>query len=231
MKRLPACACALSIFSLASGLVLAESLNIRLTGTIQPSACAVTLTGVDNLDYGTINPADLQLDAYTRLEAKQTNFAVNCPVPTHIAFKAVNGQPGTLAGSTEEESGFGLAPDEAIPESGLAAGLGLQEGSTSKIGGFTLRFGRPVLNGGQGVNIARDEVSDNPRTWRLALHGSMFWHAPTLVTWGVIGAIPARIETLTAPLIVQPYINKAAELNLAEPIPLAGKISIEVVYF
>lgn len=230
MKTYTACAGVLAAIAALPGFAIADSQDVRITGIIQPRACVSSIVGAENLNYGEIDVKDLQPDAYTVLQERQAGLQITCAAATKFAFIATNDQPNTLAGGDESTSGFGLAPVTLLESEVYAAGLGLQEGSGAKIGGFTIKFGKAELNGSQGVNIRQDADTSNPPVWKLETRGMVFYDRPMRVSWGVSGSIPAAIQTLNVPLRVQPYINKASSLSVAQPITLAGKVGIEMIY-
>ncbi|MBC3252461.1 DUF1120 domain-containing protein [Serratia fonticola] len=230
--------CALAVLAATSLPALAaSSVDVRVIGTITPTACMPTLAGGGTIDYGVIHPNTLSDDAYTVLAEKQTTFSIVCDAPAKVAVQIVNQRVGSLAGSSNETSNGGTAPNGVTifgtTASIGAAGLGLD--GTSKIGGYGMRMvpGSFTIDD----NTAVDGIYRNSAASDWILHaagstGSIFnVNTPRQISWAETGkTLPVAFTTLSGQLGVQAYINKASELDLTKPVSLDGLTTIELVY-
>ena len=74
-------------FSLNNALAT-ESVDVRVIGTIAPSACVIMLTGGGVVDYGAIKPETLSEDDFNVLAGKKLDLSINCAAPTMVALKS-----------------------------------------------------------------------------------------------------------------------------------------------
>ncbi|RSB24208.1 DUF1120 domain-containing protein [Enterobacter cloacae] len=204
--------------------VMAESVDVKVIGTITPMACKPTLAGGGTIDYGTINLDTLKRDEFTVLSEKQIDFSIVCNAPAKIALKTINGRTGSLAGNDEEISGYGRAPVKI--NSTYAAGLGLD--ASKKVGGYGISFSDATADNVKTENIYRQD-DWAPGEWDLNHARGIFGNIDGLFSWGSINS-PIAFTTLSGKLKVQAYINKHSELDLTKPVKLDGLTTLELVY-
>jgi len=225
--------CALAVLSATALPVMAESIDVRVIGTISPTACTPTLSGGGTADYGNINPNTLSLDAFTVLAEKQLDFSITCDAPAKLAIKATNARLGTVAGTTElAATGVATAPVNLFGKNGVGVvGLGLD--GDKKIGGYAIRIAGSTVSI-DGAKAAPLQSDNNGVSWTVttddlgSIYGrnSVRWNS-----WAVDGSKePTAFTTLSGKLGVQAYINKASELDLSKPVVLDGLSTIELVY-
>src|SRR3546814_16778843 len=89
----------------------AESIDVRVIGTITPPSCTPTLTGGGIVDYGKILSSKLSMTAYNRLSTKDVPFSIVCTGPARIAVRATDNRSSSqIAGIlTTSCSGVGFA--------------------------------------------------------------------------------------------------------------------------
>lgn len=223
---------ALAVLATTSLPALAESVDVRVTGTITPTACTPTLSGGGTIDYGAINPASLSATDYTVLPEKQIDLSITCDAPARIAVKAMSKRPGTLAGGPEGPMGTGGVPAgvNIFGASNIGvAGLGLD--GTDKIGGYGLRLaaGTALADGTAVDNLVR---SNSSLPWGPSTTGSVFdRNYPREISWATTGQLdPVAFTTLNTKVVVQAYLNKTSELDLSKPVVLDGLTTLELVY-
>lgn len=226
----------LTAFALSTA-VMAESVDVRVIGTIVPGACTPTLGGGGVVDYGTISATTLDPTTYTTLPIKQVPFGITCHAPVKVAIQVVNGRKGTLAGATEVgPEGAGLAPAGALSAPGAYAAVGLGLDGSTPVGGYYIGAtpSKFSTESGSVITIYRNADND-PSNWRSSeVGGTLYlpyattrftsWSAPT----GVLA--PLAFTNLSGELTVQAYINKRSLLNTAHEIKLDGLTTIELVY-
>ncbi|MCT4704950.1 DUF1120 domain-containing protein [Enterobacteriaceae bacterium H11S18] len=230
-KKMQKTVCALAVLAATTTSVMAaESVDVKVTGTVSPSACTPTLSGGGLVDYGTIKASTISADAYTVLDWKSLNFNIHCDAPAKVAVKAVNNRPNTAAGVTESPSGAGPSPVQLQPEMPTSAVVGLGMADTAKIGGYTLQLTDAKVDGNDVANIW--QRAGDP-TWidnagNYSLYGKVY---STISSWGAAGTLePVAFQDMSAKIDVRAYINKGSQLDLTKEIALDGMSTIEIVY-
>lgn len=228
--------CALAVLAATSLPALAAStVDVRVIGTITPTACVPTLAGGGAIDYGAIHPTTLAADAYTVLAERTTTFSITCDAPAKVAVQFVNQRVGSLAGSTNETSTGGQPPlgarDLLFGIGGNVYGAGLGMDGTRQIGGYSMRMppGTFIIDG----NTAVDSIYRNYTTdaFAASANGIVFSNQQRQISWAATGSLlPVAFTTLSGQLMVQAYINKSSELDLTKPVVLDGLTTIELVY-
>ncbi|WP_112362464.1 DUF1120 domain-containing protein, partial [Serratia quinivorans] len=209
----------------------ADSVDLKVIGTIEPVACTPTLSGGGTVDYGTIKADTLKADDYTVLPLKSLDFSITCDGRTKVAVQAINGRLDSLAGATEGTSGTGSTP-VTLPELNSAGVAGLGLDGVAKIGGYGLVI-NPTSLTADGVAVDSITWSAAGSTaWEKSATGGMFNSVPgRRLSWAATGTlIPVTFKNMAGKLNVQAYINKASELDITKPIKLDGLTTIELVY-
>lgn len=230
------CALALALCAAHSAMA-ADSVDVKVIGTITPAGCTPTISGGGTVDYGTIKASSLSPTDYTVLDTKSVDFAIVCDAPTKVSFSAVNGRPGSLAGAPE----VGVVLTGRVPSGVVllnqttmgAAGLGLS--GSAKVGGYGLGFKNPDIMV-DGVN-RQAFVSNDNATWRGdATDYSAITFFSTIgsnryfTVADIGGSVPVAFKNFSSKLYVQAYLNKASELDLTKPVQLDGLATIEMLY-
>ncbi|WP_368639856.1 DUF1120 domain-containing protein [Castellaniella ginsengisoli] len=185
----------------------ASSAQLKVTGTIAPAACSITMPGGATVDYGKIAASTLNATADTKIEEKiRAKVSITCSAPTLFAIKVTDERPGTAI--TRNGDTYPLY------------GLGTQH--NVKVGGY----GLDLLNSqadGKSVSIMRKpaEAADwetGPKTY--AIPGSLL----------AFGGPAVASTTANADIRVRTYVAPSRDLPLAEETPLDGLASFELVY-
>lgn len=228
MNAIKKTACALAVLT-ASTTVMAESIDVKVIGTITPTACKPTLARGGTIDYGTINPNTLKKDEFTILAEKQIDFAITCDAPAKVAIAAKSGRgesavsrDGTLALISTGNTLFGYPTMSA-------AGLGLD--GNKGVGGYGLRI-QPSTIQADGKKVDGIVSNGNTTSWGKTEQGSLYSvTTQRYVSWAAPGTLtPIAFTTLSGKLGAQAYINKASELDLTKPVKLDGLTTLELVY-
>ena len=226
---------ALAALIVASGInsAAAESVQVKVVGTIVPAACTPSLSGGGIFNYGNIRASTLSNDKYTMLPILGQDFAIKCDAPAKIALRAINDRPGSLAGATEAANGNGF-PELAILTGGVrsfaASGLGLD--GTNRIGGYAMAIDSGIMADGNSVASIHSNTQNGTGAWVTApSYGYPIHTGPRLISWAENGTdTPLAFKELTGRLRVQAYLNLASELDLSHAIHLDGQTTLEVVY-
>lgn len=229
-KNLTFSACALAVWVATTIPAVAESVDLRVKGTIIPAACVPNITG--EINYGNVTAAQLSSDEYTVLDKKEVDFAISCDAFVRVAIKAINGQPGTVAGGeahmpdTSQKSPVDLL-GHVKPQ---VAGLGAADGVN--VGGYALALVADGLSADGGA-LKIITSTNNFNSWSDQEKDFVSLYHPyaanTIYSWErTVGA--AAIQNLTGKLAVQAYLNKKSVLDTSKAIQLSGLTTIELVY-
>lgn len=229
MNAVKKTACALAVLATSTA-VMAESIDVKVIGTITPTACKPTLTGGGTIDYGTINPNTLKKDEFTILAEKQIDFSITCDAPAKVAIAAKSGR-GESAVNIKDGKLTVISPENALfGDTNIgAAGLGLD--GTKGVGGYGLRLQAGTMQA-DGKNVDSIQSNGNTTSWAKTELGSLFNSiSQRYSSWAAAGTLtPIAFTTLSGKLGAQAYINKASELDLTKPVKLDGLTTLELVY-
>jgi len=81
---------ALAVFTTYSA-IAADSVEVKVIGTIVPAACTPSIVGGATIDYGTIKSSTLTADNYTLLPVKHLDLAITCDAPAKVALSLMVG--------------------------------------------------------------------------------------------------------------------------------------------
>ncbi|CAI1644206.1 MULTISPECIES: DUF1120 domain-containing protein [Serratia] len=224
-----------AVFS-ASSSIAADSVDLKVIGTITPVACTPTLSGGGTVDYGTIKADTLKADDYTVLPMRTLDFSITCDGNAKVAVSAISGRPGTALGADEASNGAATVPAgvtlfglDSATQSVQAFGLGLD--GTNKIGGYGVKM---ALSNAKADSVVVDTLyrKDNPNSaWTKAASGLISVQPYQHISWATTGTLtPLAFKTLATTLDVQAYLNKTSGLDISKPIQLDGLATIELTY-
>lgn len=225
MNAVKKSACVFAVLATTSTVVMAQSIDLKVIGTIAPTACTPTLSGGGTVDYGTISAASLKKDSFNQLAKKELDFAITCDAPAKVALRAINGRPASAAGTTESGGFAGRIPVGVSAEQGnWVVGLGLD--GSRRIGGYNMHVRDVTLDAKPGDFIYQ---TDGSAAW---LNGTGFlWDRDFKISFGEAGTSePTAFTNMAGKLNIQAYINKASELDLSKPIRLDGQTTLELFY-
>ncbi|MEN5017012.1 DUF1120 domain-containing protein [Erwinia sp. Eh17-17] len=227
---------AVTLLALSHGALAADSVDVRVVGTIVPAACTPSFPSGAVVDYGTIKASSLNQTSYTVLNEKAVAFAITCEAPTKVSLRAINGRPNTAPDSQDGSYGFAVAPmgisllGKSFPLG--VAGLGL-DGSKA-IGGYAMALDNSSFKAdGVAISPIRQTFTNNPSVWSVS-DGTLFPitvnQAPP-ISWALSGQLtPVAFTALSGQLRVQGFLNKVSEMDVSKPIHLDGLTTLEVNY-
>ncbi|EJN08620.1 DUF1120 domain-containing protein [Herbaspirillum sp. YR522] len=191
------------------------SVELKVKGTLRPSACTPTLSTDGVVDYGVIPIASLNPWYPTALSMHDMSFTVDCQEPASIALTVVDNRamsrvPGLFDDTPGSiDSTFGL---------GMAAGY--------KLGGYRISFSAGATADGRRV---RGIVSsDKGASWNEDI--GYIRHTGQYFSFSLDGATMSTQRLLSAPLRVQAVINSGQNLPKGEELQLDGSATIELKY-
>ncbi|MEN5017008.1 DUF1120 domain-containing protein [Erwinia sp. Eh17-17] len=226
---------ALALLATTASAFAADSVDVRVIGTIVPAACTPALTGGGVVDYGTIKADTISATDYTVLPEKQIAFSITCDAPAKVGLTVANGRAGSLAGAVESAYSAGTAPVQLF---GLdyvaAAGLGMD--GAAKIGGYGVRIDSSTVTAdGSAVDSLRADTNaqNTAIIWTKDAYAGIVYSPANqrMTSWAATGTTtPVAFTALSGQLGVQAYINKGSELDLSKPVHLDGLTTITLYY-
>ncbi|WP_052238877.1 DUF1120 domain-containing protein [Pectobacterium brasiliense] len=234
MNTVTKTACALAVLAATSTSVMAESIDVRVIGTITPTACKPILAGGGTIDYGVIPPASLKKDTFTVLAEKQVDFSITCDAPAKVAVNAIGTKADTVTDTNKAAGGYDPFRGKLFDMPSVnVTGLGKSDDGKN-IGGYGIRFvpDSYTVDGGSASLLVRQKASDE---WDSLVHdnGSLFGVYSKLqqLTWAEKGGkTPVAFKTVAGKLGVQAYITKTSDLDLSKPVKLDGLTTLELHY-
>ncbi|MFP2768852.1 DUF1120 domain-containing protein [Oceanisphaera sp. KMM 10153] len=194
----------------------AQSIDVRVTGTVTPPACVPTLAGGGVVDFGRISARSLNPTTFNALPDKTIALSIACNAPTRLALRGSDNRAGS-------------AVPRIRPGVNDVAIFGLGTVSGSNVGGYamwltpdTFRADGAVVRpiGGCGTN------------WVHA-GGAVVYHAGTCVmaSWSATrGGQPLAFSSLTGEVRVEAVLNRGDALPLQDEVPLDGLATLEMIY-
>lgn len=198
----------------------ANSVDLRVTGTITPAACNISLAGGD-FAYGTIDGGTLNTNTSTTVsEMGGRTLDIICSGATQVAIKAIDNRMGSIPVDQTSGDLFGLGVD----------------GAGNPIGFYQIKVIESLItvDGAAGAIKFSD---DNGATW---LAGGELTHlqssakssrilAPDFATASA-NSQPSPITSASIGIKVNPTIQPTSTLDISNDIALDGSATIELVY-
>jgi type 1 fimbria pilin len=209
----------LTLMFAANAALAANSVDLRVTGTITPSACDISLAGGD-FDLGIIPVSDLSTSGVSaRQPVGGKTLSITCSGATMVGLKAIDNRASSLPSGASSEDAFGLGMD----------------GANNPIGSYTI----DLVQAGAQVNGAGAVFADTDnmgQSWRyygnqdvfpMTAYNNyprVFSMAPQ--TGG--GVIP--VTSMSTQLQVSATIQPKSALDTSSEITIDGSATIELVY-
>lgn len=191
------------------------SVELKVKGTLRPSACTPTLSTDGVVDYGVIPVASLNPRYPTALSPRDMSLTVDCQEPASIALTVVDNRAmSRVPGMFDDTAGsidftFGL---------GMAAG--------HKLGGYRISFDAGATADGR--RVSGIVSSDQGASWKGNI--GYLRHTGQYFSFSQDGVTASTQKLLSAPLRVQAVINSGPNLPRGEELQLDGSATIELKY-
>lgn len=199
--------------------VAAESINLEVSGTIEPAACTATSSVGNRIDYGSIQASSLNVDGPTWLDETRVILTLSCDSPVRAAWNVIDNRAGTAR--TDLISVIGGADPGAY-----FYGLGTAPDGTP-IGGLQIQH---MFQRGDGVDKNYKSSLDGGQTW--IPNNKVFIDPNVLYSIAETyqSTYPDAYQIQTLEMDIWPQIGPTNDLPTSQSIPFAGDIAFEVVY-
>ena len=200
----------LSLLFAASASVAANSVDLRVTGTITPAACDISLIGGD-FDLGSIDSGSLNSTQKTALPTPATkDLSIVCSAATLVGIKVVDNRPNLTANFDDDDFGLG------------------QDGAGNDIGWYNIQLLTPTVDAASGSFI---RSSDAGATWAGTRPDLLNHNVSSIASWNAgVGTDPVAVTTVLQPIKVTPLIHPENNLDTSADIAIDGSATIELVY-
>ncbi len=190
-----------------------SSVDVAITGTLQPGRCTLALSSGGTLDWGQITTSMLSPAGYTKLTSKPLSITVRCAGPTQYVVTPTDNRQSTLhadVASRYDTFGLGLTSTGLpIGYYELGPGTGTADGVASNvIESFNLR---------SWINATTPWERAHPSTFQYRALGTV-GNGATFVTDGVIS------------VDVTPYVKGSNELALSQAESMDGNVTFTLIY-
>ncbi|MVW79079.1 DUF1120 domain-containing protein [Bordetella sp. 02P26C-1] len=188
----------------------ASSVQMKVTGTIFPASCQITMPGGTTVDYGRIASGSLNQDKVTELgNDVRANIQVSCDAPTLFLIKPTDARSGTAITSTGKSS---------IDLYGLGQAGGVN------VGAYTVTFVNPKGDG-KAINVLRLDSPEKTPAKLAEVAANKF-----SAFGDGSGSEVVPYKLVTTDVKIATYIEKASALPLKGEIKLDGLTTFELVY-
>lgn len=214
------------LLTMAAGQAMAaDSVDVKVGGTIVPPACVPAVSGGAVFDYGAIKAASLAKDDYTMLPQKSLTFTLTCDSPMKVAFKSLDARKGTQI----------PAPD-SFPQITTLSGLGSVD--NKNVGCYQMNINADFIKV-DGVSSAYNVIrsNDKGKTWMAAASDYNSWlflmddgYYYSIASKNGGDNLPVPLTTMSGTINMSAALNKASELDLTKLINLDGQTTLQIVY-
>lgn len=189
--------------------------ELKIIGSIRPTACTPSLGADGVADYGTIAAGSLVRGSYTRLPRKEMSFTIVCDAAANMALKTIDNRSASVVSGV---AGAGV-PDALV--------YGLGSVANSNVGGYRLFIPHATVMADS--MPVMQIFSANGGNWSSTGDGML--GKDRILSWAASGTnTPAAFRTVQGVIAVEPYLNKPENLPLSHSVPLDGSVTLEVVY-
>jgi len=198
-------------------LVVAESVDLSVVGTIIPTSCIPAFAGGGTVDLRKISAATLNKTTQTLLPTHDISLHINCDAEASVEVSVRDNRTATKLPGINDGAG----------NNDPALFYGLGEINGIRIGGFALRHGRPEADGAPQTLMTRTLAAP---AWQLPA-SPLVGNAPALYSWGSgVAAGPVAARHHGSPMSLLPIIGPSNALPITSEIPLDGSVTFEMFY-
>lgn len=201
----------LALGLMANAAMAANSVDLRVTGTIAPAACNISLAGGGTFDLGSISGGSLSATQKTTVSTPPAqDLSVICSAPTLVGIKVVDNHQNQTANFDDDDFGLG------------------QDSSGNDIGWYNIKLLAPTVDASSGASV---RSADDGVSWVGARPDLLNHNLNSIASWSTgVGTDPVLVTTVLQPLQILPFINPENSLNTSSDITIDGSATIELVY-
>ncbi|CAG4905885.1 DUF1120 domain-containing protein [Paraburkholderia gardini] len=205
--------------TISVGAFAADSVDLKVIGTIVPASCTPTLAGGGVIDYGNIPAASLSDTGFTTLADKTSSLTITCDQPAKVSVKVIDDRSGT-------------APAGAIA-TGDQYAYGLGAVNSKNVGAYSITF--PHATATADGTTPDGVYSDNGgSTWGTLGVTDAHINAGgnNQIAWTVSGGTaPQAYSVITQGIVVSTKLNsRPNQPDLTNDVPLDGLATFSLVY-
>ena len=204
------------------GAFAADSVDLKVIGTIVPASCTPTISGGGIADFGRIPAASLSATAATVLPAKLATLTVSCDAPVAVGITTVDDRSGTTG-----------TVISALPAAAAGNVLGVGSVNGKTVGGYNVKFLKEGITA-DGNAIDGIYSQNGGATWSAFVrdYGAAIQPGVRTHGWATSGqTVPATFTTITQPLEIDLALNKTADMPaLNQEVPIDGLATFSLVY-
>ncbi|WP_333011344.1 DUF1120 domain-containing protein [Kluyvera sichuanensis] len=195
----------------------ADSVDLKVTGTLVVGACTPTIDNDAVVDYGDVSVADLSATAANALGAQSTNLNIDCESAMKVGFTTADDR----SDSEKVDTSMGNTATTTF-------GLGFTDASNATmIGGYNVAIGAPTYDSKTGSILTS---TDSGSTWSASTSATMVNAGTQIYTVGNALGTPVAFSSAVFPLTVNASTQDTTTLNLADDTPLDGQATITLKY-
>lgn len=222
-KLVLATLCSAAVMSAAHA---AESVVLKVTGTLTSGSCTPVLNNAGVVDFGHIPISSLSKTAVNRIGQRAITLTVTCDSEMPVGWQMKDNKSDTLVDQTTTNAWYTGAD---CNYGSNKFGLGKSAAGT-KLGAYCVGVNAPqvTVDGAGG-----DLISSDDGTWVKSVDGSTRNGAPysrslTMADTGTI--IPKAGKVFVYPLLVTASVQDANTLAITDDTPIDGSATISLVY-
>ncbi|RJT27898.1 DUF1120 domain-containing protein [Buttiauxella izardii] len=213
--------------------VAADSVELKVTGTLVNGACTPTLDNNGAVNFGNIPVGNLSKTATNQLGSKNINLTITCEQPMPIGFTTLDNRNATTFVQTIANAN---ADNSAVSAAANQYGLGKTAGGIN-LGSYSIAT---LVNSATVDGVAVDVLSNglnadtNPRSWSKSVNGST--GVGTAGAVGVMTAatqgtlVPMAGKVFVYPLKVSAAVQGTDVLAITDNTDFDGSTTISLVY-
>ncbi len=231
-KRIVTLSGALAAGFIATAAQAQTTAELKITGTITPPACTITLGKGGTADFGSFSYSTLKPNG-TKLAEQLVDLTVACEGPARVGLNIVDNRASSKIAKADVDAGEWSSSAQAIGDTHIF-GLGsvtTTDNRQVKVGGAMVGFKGGVVNvdgtANSGVIYSADKT-----TWANDATLRQFMSPTQTYSFlkGATGNTPVAIQNVQGTLSVVSTINKNSLLPSGQSIKLDGSATISLVY-
>lgn len=215
--------------AMMSGAQAADSVDLKVTGTLTSGTCTPTLENGGVVDYGHIPWGNLSKTETNQLGHKMINLTITCSSSMAVGFGPVDNRADSRMAiliKNAKQDGSDLTPWLAE-----TFGLGKTAGGVN-LGGIAIApmSSETKVDGASAILIRTQHADANPVVWE-ATEGLMDYGSRkfTVAKTGTLEPLPFKEAVI--PLKISTSVQGTDTLNMTDETNLDGSITLGLYYF